>query len=961
MPELGIYLFGYPRVECDGVPVPIRRRKALALLSYLAATGSSHSRDVLAALLWPEHESSRAFAFLRNALWILNQTPLTDWLVSTRHTIGLREDQALKVDVAAFRQAITGSHNPDDPDSADRLARASLLFAHDFLEGFSVEDSEPFEDWQFSESGALRQELAEVLERLSLLHENRGSLDQAIRFAHRRLEVQPMNESVHRRLMDLYTRSGQRASALAQFDACREILKTDLGIEPSEETVSLAERIRKGAAPSSVARRPAVETSVSLPRYRTALVGRETELAKAVSLLQSAECRLLTVTGPGGCGKTRLAVEVAQESAPNFPDGVVFVPLVSTSTSSHVPLEIANALGPYCARDRMDEEHSRRPGTFSDRLLEALESQRMLLVLDNMEHLLVDLRWIETLLERATGITLLVTSRHEMKLRDEWILAVEGLPFPRGHVAQPDLAGFDAVSLFLQAARRANASFTPEGLDWEAISDIVRLVEGMPLGIELAAAWIRTMSCSTIASEVAGGLDFLSTQLRDVPKRHHSLRAVFAQSWNLLSRDARSAFRRLSVFPGGFSRDAARTVTGATLPILSSLVARSLLRRASTDRYEMLEVLRQYAEERLRAMPGEATDMRDAHCSFHLDLLAESEDALKRSGQRRASELLREEIDNIRAAWSWAIARGRFDAIERAAMGLFLYCDMRNQFVEGANLFGEAAEGFPAGGSRGESVLYGFLRGLGAWFARMQRGVPSAEVLFDESLGILESSGMSRELAFIRLLWSFSGFGSRAQRRKRLAESLEFFEGTQSLWEAAEVHEALAWAVLEDDASDAIEHALQSVSIHERLEDPWGIAMAKFTLGTLYAMAKDYERGRKELEESLALRRENDLDPLGAMQCIIELGNVASQIGDWSQASSRYLEALGVAEERGARWAQATIHESLARVSAEVNDPAHATHHVKVAIGLYRDFGRKADVDRCGSLLESIAEVRRAG
>lgn len=955
MPKLCVFLFGYPRVECDGAAVPIRRRKALALLSYLAATGSSHSRDVLAALLWPEHEAARAYAFLRNALWILNATPLSRWLVSTRHTIGLREDLDLSIDVAEFRAAHSRCLEDRGPRCMERLSRAVASFRADFLEGFSVDDSESFEDWQYSESGALRHELAISLERLAQVHEGRGELDDAIRYARRWLDVQPLNEAAHRRVMELSARSGLRAAALSQFDACCEALKSELGLAPSEETSALAEKIRQGEAGSSAPIRVADVGPVKLPQFRTDLVGREDELAKTVGLLQAGKCRLLTITGPGGCGKTRLAVAAARQAVELFPDGVLFVPLVSTPSSSLVPLEIADVLGAYSVPDAVDEEQAAStPGAFSDLLLARLKPRRLLLVLDNMEHLLTDLRWLTTLLENAPGVTLLVTSRHQLDLQDEWVLGIEGLLFPEKPVPLDELADFDAVSLFLQSARRANASFSPTEDDWEAISQIVQLLQGMPLGIELAAAWARTMSCRTIAHEISDSLDFLSARLRDVPKRHHSLRAVFEQSWSLLSKDARSTFRKLSAFRGSFSLDAAKSVAGATPPVLSSLVAHSLLRRTAPERYEMLEVLRQYAEERLRVTPEEDARVRDVHSTAYLSLLAEQEDALKGREQRKASELVLADIDNVRAGWRRAAAAGHVDLLERAALGLFLYCDMRNSFDEGAELFREAAEGVSKEGTNHESPLYGYLRGLEAWFARMRRGAPVAESLFAESLRALEGSGMGRELAFVNLLWAFAGYGSTEDRREKLSASLSFFEETQSLWEAAEALEALSCTLIETDSKEALAHARRSVEIHEQLADPWGIAMAKCTLGSLYTAAKDHKRARAQLEESLALRQENDLDPLGAMQCIIELGYLSAEAGDWAEASRRYADALAMAEEKGARWAQASIHEWLASVSVKTGDRDYAAHHARAALSIYQSFSRRAEIERCESLLQSL-------
>ncbi len=954
VPGLEIHLFGYPRLESDGADIPIRRRKALALVAYLATTETGHSRDALATLLWPEHDASRAYALLRNALWILNRTPLSDWLVATRHTIGFRKGAGLEVDVVSFRSALSDALAHDAPDSVERLAAAERIYRSNFLEGFGIDDSEPFDDWQCSESNALRRELAACLERLAAILESRGRVDDAIGFVRRWLEIEPLDESVHRRLMELLARSGRRAAAIAQFEACSAVLARELGLSPSSETARLVDRIRNVKIEPAFHAEPLSSIPVRLPSYGTPMVDRTGEAASVVELLRDSGCRLLTITGPGGCGKTRLAVTAASQAANAFSDGVIFVPLASVGSSSHVPFEIADAIGSSTLREQVaDASSGSASRSVFDHLVDRLEDHRILLILDNMEHLLADLRWLPELLRRAPEIKILVTSRHQLELQDEWVFGIEGLPFPDSASASEDLADFGAVSLFLQSARRADAAFTPSERDWTAISQIVRLLEGMPLGIELAASWIRVMSSDTIASEIEKNLGFLAAKRRDVPKRHQSLRAAFNQSWRLLGGEARDAFRRASVFRGGFTAEAVEAVAGASLPVLSSLVTRSLLRRTSDDRYEMLEVLRQYAAERFRTMPDEANGVRDAHAAYYLDVLAEHEDALRRSGQRAAADRLTADKDNIRAAWHRAIECHRPDPIARGATGLFLLLDMRNHFEEGDELFAAAADALPSGETNESRLLYGFLRGLEAWFAHFFE-THRSEARFGESLAVLEPLGIGYELAFVRLLWSFAGFGDPENRRRRLIESLAFFEKAGFVWEAAEACEALAWVLHKTDPVGAIEHARRSVAIHEELGDPWGIALARFTLGELYNTSGDSEEARSELEKSLALRRESGLDPTGALQCVIALGRVAERSEDWREATSRYTEALTLAEDRAVSRLLPGIHESLATALARANRQEAAAEHARTALRLYHDSGEIEGVERCESLIASL-------
>jgi predicted ATPase/DNA-binding SARP family transcriptional activator len=958
---LDIHLFGYPRVEHEAAPIGIRRRKALALLAYLVTSDSDHGRDALAALLWPESEPAKAYAFLRNALWILNQTPLSDWLVVTRHTVGLRQDALIWIDAVEFKESVKVTRGAADPPTqltaqdVVRLTRAVDLFQNDFLAGFSVEDSYAFEEWQFAETQSLRQDLSGALEALVTHHQDRGELEAAIRFASRWLAVQPLNETVHRRLIELYARSGQRAAALRQFEECRKTLDEELGLNPSAETISVAESVRSGEIPSEKLVQSTAPSLLNFPNYRTPFIGREGELGQIENLLQQSDCRLLTVTGPGGSGKTRLVIASAEHCASSFPHGVAFVPLTPVVASESIPTEIAEAVGASFYRDAHEPEGSSDgPTTSLDELLDFLRHRRMLLVLDSVEHLVANLGSIETLIEHTRGITIVATSRQQLNLRGEWIFPIEGLPFPEESVSAADLSGYDAVSLFLRTARQANVSFSPTDNDWRAIARIARLLEGIPLGIELAAAGVRTATCDEIADEIEKSVGFLSTRLRYVPKRHRSLRALFEQSWALLPRDGRAAFRRLSVFRGGFSREAAEEVTEVNLPVLSSLLARSLLRRSPLGRYEMLEILREFAAERLRALPHEHRLMRDTHGAYYLSLLAENEHSLKGPGQKESARRLTTDIENIRAAWHHAVETRNAELLRRAAFSLFLYCDMRNHFDEGAELFGAASTAFAEATEEDLRRLYAFSRGLEAWFTHARGGQGAGETLFDDSLRILEALPEGRQLAFIQLLAAFARHGSADEARRRLSDSLEFFERAQLPWEAAETLEALSWHLLAEDADDAVSHAARSVEMHAQLRDPWGMAMAKFALGIAYTQAGQRDRAQAQFEESLALRRDLEQDPLGTLQCLVQLGHLANERRDSAQAVDQYEAALHIAQGNGTRWAQARVHAYLAQAFHNIGTDAESAEHAQRAVSLYRALGREQDAARCKSLLHSL-------
>ena len=330
-----------------------------------------------------------------------------------------------------------------------------------------------------------------------------------------------------------------------------------------------AERLpATGYVPGGGQSRPAP----GLPRPPTPLIGREPELATLNRLLCDPQCRLLTLAGPGGIGKTRLALELASTQRAQFPDGVFFVPLVSLSLPEFIAPAIRSALG----------LSSSSPLDPKEQLLNHLRQKSLLLVLDNLEHLLEGVGLLAELLEQAPGVKLLVTSRERLNMQGEWLFDLQGLPVPP--LDQVDRAEeYSAVALFVQSARRAQVGFELSAEERPWVARICQLVEGMPLAIELAAAWVRLLSCREIAQEIERNLDFLSTSARDLPERHRSMRAVFDHSWQMLSAEEQRVLRALSVFRGGFLREAAEQVTGASLSLLSALVTRSLVHRTPRD------------------------------------------------------------------------------------------------------------------------------------------------------------------------------------------------------------------------------------------------------------------------------------------------------------------------------------------------------------------------------------------
>ena len=413
--------------------------------------------------------------------------------------------------------------------------------------------------------------------------------------------------------MRLLTREGQFSAALAQYETCRRILWEEFAVEPAAKTTALLQYIRDARcdkAESGVQWSGlAVSRVAPLPPEPTPFVGREADRAALAEYLANPATRLITLTGPGGVGKTRLALQVAADAMGLFADGVVFASLETISSSELVAREIAESLGISSDSQR----------NLPQQILAYLRSREVLLVLDNLEHLVECCNIIVELLRHASQIVILCTSREHLHLREEWLYEVSGLQMP-GVKPTPDFAPehYDALMLFQQRATQFRPQFTltPEVLPH--VIHICKLLEGLPLGIELAAACILHQSCAEIAEALAQSLDALPLSPRNAPARHRSLRAVFDHAWGQLALEEQAVFSAAAVFEGGFDVAAARAVLGnvpTTLTILTALATKSLL-RVREGRYTFHGTLHCYAKEKLTAEPERLTALETRHSAY---------------------------------------------------------------------------------------------------------------------------------------------------------------------------------------------------------------------------------------------------------------------------------------------------------------------------------------------------------
>ena len=663
---------------------------------------------------------------------------------------------------------------------------------------------------------------------------------------------------------------------------------------------------------------PTTNTSskVNLPIFPTPLIGRKREVEQLSKLLCDPQCRLLTLVGPGGIGKTRLAIETAVQVQEVFADGVYFVPLASAGSIHAVVSTIANAI----------RFAFYGPSDPKVQFLNFLREKRLFLIVDNLEHLLVEGPTQETvvellieILQRTAQVKLLATSRESLGLQDEWVFEVQGLPVPENI----DMKGTEqntSVELFLQRARRAYVGFNATPEDFPAIVRICQLVEGMPLGVELAAAWVRTLSCDGISQEIERGTDFLSISARDIPARHRSMRAVFDHSWKLLTAEEQRVLGRLSVFRGGFQREAAEEVAGATLTVLSALVTKSLIRRSSAGRYDLHELIRQIAASKLANDPEEMRVAQEIHSLYYLGLLEEQGVRLQSHQQKEAVAELTADMDNIRAAWDWSIANGEFMRLHQVSARLMHLCEVRNWFKEAETTFRRTAEALQASmraselDSAHQVVLHAMLAHLGFFRFRLGKGEEAYNIL-SSSAAFLRTSAESVAAAYSYfylgiVCWILGKF---SEAKESLEEGRKLARECGEHWHEALDNEFLGRVAIDQGEYDqARQYLSEALAILRRLGDPSMTAHALSYLGRTMQLLGEYREADKLLRESLELSRENGYR-FAIGLALDGLGRVAYAEGHYEEAQPFFSESASIFQEMGDthRVSRTLIHQGF--------------------------------------------------
>jgi predicted ATPase len=672
---------------------------------------------------------------------------------------------------------------------------------------------------------------------------------------------------------------------------------------------SLLQQLDQPNTPASP-RHHAQERRVSLPIAPTPFIGRNEDLATIMSHLDDAHCRILTLAGPGGVGKTRLAVEAASRREEVYADGVCFVNLQPVSEFDSLPTAIADALQVALSGGEAPAQQLQR----------YLANKHILLVLDNFDHLLAGAALIVDLLTAAPHAQLLITSREVLNLREEWQYSVGGIETPpAGWIGNDDdLLAFDAVRLFVDCARRSQHDFSLQS-NGEAVARICQLTEGLPLAIELAAAWIKILSCADIAQELEQDLTILTSKLRNAPARHSSMQAVFDQSWRLLSADEREVFARLTVFRGGFTRDAAMQVAGASLATLSSLVDKSFLRSAPDGRHHIHELLRQYGEERLNDSPAIRDETQQRHGSYYTSFL-EQQASLNRpsiGNHLESLPLCKSEMDNLRAAWRWAVARCDCEALERAAVGLYWLCQLQSRYLEGYEALDAAIQCLTK--SAEEKLAVEALMEMSpylAWFALRLGRIEQAEMACNRWLALQHEHGMPLRHAWgndpMSILSIIAAIrGNYTQAEEMALTAIHTARTNPRLLNLPVASYVWANAVLAQGRLDEAHAAIvESIETCRLLHEEWFIAYAFTTLGSIEFTRGNLSAAGTQYESAFAVR-EACHDAEGMAVALNKLGDIALAESDAKTARARYERSLALYRDLNDLGGLATVRKGL--------------------------------------------------
>ncbi|GAB4528842.1 MAG: BTAD domain-containing putative transcriptional regulator [Anaerolineales bacterium] len=942
MPSLQIFALGTPLVELNGTPVVLPRKKALALLVYLALSDQAVPREKLADLLWDDRASDSR-TNLRRVLFTLREHLGKEWFVDETQTLDLANRDAVWVDVRVFDE-LSSPNSRLLPAQLQAIVRpvaqwkqAVDLYRDVFLDGFYIRAGD-FEQWQSTQQRLWEQRMVVLLHNLTqtlILQEN---YSQALPYARRWAEMEETDESAHRALMTIYWKNGQRAQALKQYDHYQRVMR-NYGLPPSPMLTTFSEQLRQNSrekAPFLEKKHPNPEIPAqpAMPPYLSSFVGRQKDIEDILQYLQAPHCHLLTILGAGGMGKTRLAVQVAKLAADLFPGGIFFVNLEKVTPQTDLIDAIGDAL---LNRRSVPSRSFDVPDDPWQHLIRFIGNRSILVILDNFEHLTPQADKVARLIQQCPTLRLLVTSRHRLNLVDEWIYPLQGLPYPQTDESLAHFQASPAVQLFVQRVLQHVPGFV---LDEHMLPDILRLcqiTEGMPLALEMIASWVRQFPCKVIADELEQRLDILHTQARDIPDRHHSLRASCNYSWALASPEERETLSKLAVFRNGFDHRATETVFGIKLHALNTLLNQSWLFTGPGGRYRLHPLIRQYLLEKLADNTTRYQEFCAAHARYYAGFLAENAPRFIGREHRVALMQVENEIENVHAAWYWAARYENIEVLNTLCEPLFLYYQMKNQFRTGLQTFEYAILRIETVDVPTRLMLYHRLRNRFSWFAYILGNYTDLRDVWERSVYLFDAWHDPAEVAFCE-----HNLGMLAQAEAdypraiaHLTRSLTLHEALQDTYGAATDQKRLGYVyALQGDAAQAEACFRSSLQTFKRLGDVYNIALAYANISDYILAAGQTDEARMMLQQALDMAGETGNQRLHALI----MGKMV-RILPPGEACKVYRQMVLIFESIGDRIRAGIVYNNLADALIEIQEYMQAEDAYYLALHIFQECG----------------------
>jgi predicted ATPase/DNA-binding SARP family transcriptional activator/Tfp pilus assembly protein PilF len=916
MSTLHIRLLGEFQIDYGSTPLAsLTSARLQSLLAYLLLhRGAPQLRAHVAFQFWPDSSEPQAQANLRYFLHQLRRAlpDAAQYIQSDKTTLQWRADAPCRLDVADFEQAIAEAETATQGEATRALEQAIEHYAGELLPSC-------YDDWILPERERLRDLFSKALDRLSALWEQRGDHAAAISCIQRLLRHDPLREATYRHLMRLYALNGEPVDISRTYQTCVAVLQRELSVEPSAATREEYERLVRQAARAT----PPLSSTVQvpdrpparLPIPLTSFIGREHELSELKHCFQTT--RLLTLTGTGGCGKTRLALAVVAglSAARVFEDGVHWVELAALADAVPVSKATASALG-------IAEQAGR---TLNETLCDALRPKHLLLVLDSCEHLVETCaQLVRVLLSAAPRVHVLVTSREALNLAGEttWVVSSLGLPAPAGEVEHDTdvraIAQAEAVQLFVERASSTLPTFKLTQRNARAVANICRRLDGIPLAIELAAARVKVLSIEQIAARLDDRFDLLNAGHRDALPRHQSLRAAIDWSYQLLSTHERILLHRLAVFAGGCTLETAEAVCSfdGQLDVLNGLallIDKSLLEQTRIDgepRFRMLETIREYAREKL-IQSDEATSLLRAHAEYYRRLAVEAEKHFFGAELGVWLNRLENERDNIRAALEWSKSSSDHSpgtAAESLEIGLHLaaalwrFWEVRGYITEGR----EWLDALLVRSSALRSYEKAYALHTAGNLAYVQGDLSRAKDLYQECLSLSNELGHEQFIAHMN-----NNLGNIANDQGEYDQAAALYS------EALAHYREIGWT--------------------------WGVSMEYLHLGTVANAQGKYEKARSLYEESLTLYRQAG-DKQRIALILNNLGLLADNLAQYDEATRLFQEAFTLYEQVGDRLGISNARQQLGKMAQRQGDYARATALHQESLAQFQETGDKRGI-----------------